>query len=263
MSFTQKYDYAPAMIFNGKLIGGALGLIIGWFAGGLGGAPVIIGIAAGIIGIGIGHYLFDRPAALSPSGKQAMFTAGVIALGAKLAKADGVVTDDEVEAFREVFKSAPGDMKYVARVFNLAKQDVAGYDLYADQIADAFKDDRDLMQDLMDGLFHIAAADGIIHPLEVKFLQDVSNKFGFTETEFKYILARHVPSDARSPYDVLGITPDISDGDLKTRYRKMVVENHPDRLIARGVPEEFIKIATDKLAVINDAYSEIAQERGL
>jgi len=252
------------MILAGKFIGGALGLAIGWYGGMFFfGAPVIVGIACGIIGIILGHILYDGPSASSPSGKQAMFTAGVIALGAKLAKADGVVTDDEVEAFREVFKSAPGDMKYVARVFNLAKQDVAGYELYADQIADAFKNDRDLMQDLIDGLFHIAAADGIIHQKEVEFLQDVAQKFGFTETEFKYILARHVPSDKRSPYDVLEVTPDIDDAALKSRYRKMVSENHPDRLIARGVPEEFIKIATDKLAVINEAYSEIAQERGL
>ena len=150
------------MIFSGKLIAGAIGCIMGWFAGGLFGQPVMMGIVAGLMGIGAGHFLIDRRRASSPSGKQAMFTAGVIALGAKLAKADGVVTDDEVEAFRQVFKSAPGDMKYVARVFNLAKQDVAGFELYADQIARAFKHDRNLMQDLIDGLFHIAAADGII-----------------------------------------------------------------------------------------------------
>lgn len=253
----------PRMLFSGKLIAGAVALALGWVIGGFFGQPVIAGIACGILGVGIGHALFDRSGGGPASGKQAVFTAGVIALGAKLAKADGVVTDDEVEAFREVFKSAPGDMKYVARVFNLAKQDVAGYEFYADQIADSFKDDRELMQDLIDGLFHIAAADGVIHPNEEEYLRDVSQKFGFTETEFKYILARHVPSDRRSPYDVLEITPEISDDDLKSHYRRMVSDNHPDRLIARGVPQEFIEIATEKLAAINEAYSEIAQERGL
>ncbi len=251
------------MFFTGKLIGGALGGIIGWFLGMVIGQPVVASVAAGLFGIGTGHFFFDRRSKAGSSRKREIFTAGVIALGAKLAKADGVVTPDEVEAFREVFKSAPRDMKYVARVFNLAKQDVAGFETYADQIAEAFKDDRDLMQDLIDGLFHIAAADGVIHPAEEEFLRSVAQRFGFTESEFRYIFARHVPSDKRSPYDVLEVTPEISDAELKRHYRKLVVDNHPDRLIARGVPQEFIEIATEKLAAINEAYSEITEERGL
>ena len=243
----------------GVTFGGVFGLILGLVFG----QPVIFGLLGGLAGIALGHYFFDRSGRASPSRKQEIFTAGVIALGAKLAKADGIVTEDEIVAFREVFKSAPEDKKYVARVFNLAKQDVAGFELYADQIAEAFKDDRELMQDLIEGLFHIAAADGFIHPREEEFLRAVASRFGFTETEFKYIMVRYVPSDKRSPYDVLEVTPDISDGELKSHYRKLVVDNHPDRLIARGVPQEFIEIATGKLAAINEAYGEIAQERGL
>ncbi len=70
-------------------------------------------------------------------------------------------------------------------------------------------------------------------------------------------------ADKRSPYDVLEVTPEISDADLKSHYRKLVAENHPDKLLARGVPEEFIALATEKIAAINEAYDEIAKERGL
>ncbi len=236
----------------------------------------IAGVAAGfalggpigaLVGGVAGHFAVDHEKAGSGEGKsqsdQVAFTVGVIALGAKMAKADGVVTADEVIAFKEVFKVPEGEMKNVARVFDLAKQDVAGYEAYADQLARIFRNNKDLLRDVIEGLFHIAKADGIIHPNEEAFLIEVSRRFGFTETEFKYTMARHVNINERSPYDVLEVSPEISDADLKKHYRKLVMENHPDKLVSRGVPEEFVKLATDKLAAINEAYDEIAKERGL
>ena len=233
----------------GKITGAAAG-----FA--LGGGPI-----GALIGAVAGHFTVDRER--GGDSDQIAFTIGVIALGAKMAKADGVVTADEVDAFKEVFKVPENEMKNVARVFDLAKQDVAGYDAYADQLAKIFKDNNELLKDILEGLFHIAKADGVIHPNEEAFLKDVSKRFGFSETEFKYTMARHVIADVRNPYDVLEITPEISNDDLKKHYRKLVTENHPDKLIARGVPTEFVDMANEKLAVINQAYEEIKKDRGL
>jgi DnaJ like chaperone protein len=235
----------------GKLAGAAAGLAIG-------------GPIGALVGGVAGHYAIDREGDQEGQAEnQVAFTVGVIALGAKMAKADGVVTMDEVNAFKEVFKVPEGEMKNVARVFNLAKQDVAGYEAYAEQLSTMFKGNRKLLEDVMEGLFHIAKADDQLHPNEEKFLAGVAKRFGFTDTEFSYIKARHVIAAKRNPYDVLGIQPGISNDELKSHYRRMVADNHPDKLIARGVPPEFIAIATEKVATINEAYGQIAKERGL
>lgn len=235
----------------GKMAGVAAGLAIG-------------GPIGALLGGFAGHFVIDRDQAEEGEAEnQVAFTVGVIALGAKMAKADGVVTKDEVNAFKDVFKVPDGEMKNVARVFNLAKQDVAGYEAYADQLASMFKGNRQLLEDVLDGLFHIAGADSVMHPREEDYLAQVAKRFGFTDTEFKYIKARHVVAEKRNPYDVLGLTPDVGDDALKAQYRKLVTENHPDKLIARGVPEEFVSMANDKIATINEAYGEIARERGL
>jgi DnaJ like chaperone protein len=192
---------------------------------------------------------------------QVAFTVGVIALGAKMAKADGVVTRDEVNALKEVFKIPAGEMKNVANIFNMAKQDVTGYQAYAEQLAAMLKGNRRLLEDVLEGLFHIAKADQVLHPREVEFLAEVANRFGITKTEFSYIKARHVVVAKRNPYDVLGVNASIGKDELKSHYHRLVLENHPDKLIARGVPKEFVAIATEKLAAINEAYAEITNER--
>ena len=133
------------------------------------------------------HYDGDRMAQ-----HQVAFTIGVIALGAKMAKADGIVTRDEVIAFKEVFKVPEGEMDNVSCIFNLAKQDVVGYEAYANQLASLLKGNRKLLEDVLEGLFHIAMADGVFHPNEERFLADVAQRFGFTPTEFNYFKARHV-----------------------------------------------------------------------
>jgi DnaJ like chaperone protein len=235
----------------GKLAGAAAGLAIG-------------GPIGALLGGVAGHYVIDRDKEQEgPAENQVAFTVGVIALGAKMAKADGVVTMDEVNAFKEVFKVPEGEMKNVARVFNLAKQDVAGYEAYAEQLAAMFKGNRKLLEDVLEGLFHIAKADDTLHPREEQFLHQVATRFGISDTEFSYIKARHVTAAKRNPYDVLGIPPSTSNDSLKSHYRKLVAENHPDKLMARGVPKEFVAIATEKIAAINEAYGSIAKERGI
>jgi DnaJ like chaperone protein len=189
------------------------------------------------------------------------FTIGVIALSAKMAKADGVVSPLEVAAFKKIFQSAPDEAANVERMFNLAKQDVAGYEAYADQIAALLKDDRKLLQDVLEGLLHMATADGVLHPKEDAFLADVAERFGFSPSEFRFFRARFV-KDNCNPYDVLRLDPSASDEDIKAQYRKLVRDNHPDKLMGRGVPADFVEIATRKLAAINAAYDTIVKERG-
>jgi len=211
-----------------------------------------------------GHHVADRDKKQDGAGEnQLPFTVGVIALGAKMAKADGVVTMDEVSAFKEAFKVSNAEMKHAARVFNLAKQDTGGYETYADQLVTVFKGNRKLLEDVLEGLFHIAKSDEAMHPREEQFLSQVAKRFGFTDTEFNYIKARHLTGDKRNPYDVLGVKRSITNKELESHYRKLLADNHPDKLMARGVPEEFVAIATEKVAAFNEAYDAIAKERGI
>ena len=194
---------------------------------------------------------------------QLPFTVGVIVLCAKMAKADGSVTTDEVKAFKEAFNVSAAEMKQAARIFNLAKQDMTGYESCAEQLVTVLKGNRKLLEDVLEGLFHVAKADEEVHPQEEQFLGQVAKLFGFTDTEFSYIKARHVTAAKRNPYDVLGVKPSVSDEELKSRYRMLVADNHPDQLIARGVPKEFVTIATEKVATLSEAYNAIVKERSI
>jgi DnaJ like chaperone protein len=190
------------------------------------------------------------------------FTIAVIALSAKMAKADGVVSPLELKAFADVFRYSPEEARNVERVFDMAKQDTAGYEAYAEQIAGLLKDDRKLLQHVLEGLMYVGTADGVLHPQEDLFLKSVATRFGFSDSEYRFFRARFVVDNA-NPYDALRLTPEASDAEVKAQYRKLVRDNHPDRLMANGVPAEFIELATRKLAAINDAYDIIARERGL
>jgi DnaJ like chaperone protein len=168
-----------------------------------------------------------------------------------------------VAAFKEVFHIPPEEMKNVGRVFDLARRDAHGFEPYAEQIASLFADSPQVLEDLIDGLFHIAKADNVMHPAELEFLRDVAAIFGFDDNEFARIREGHLGPDEADPYQVLGVARDISEGDLKTAYRKLIREHHPDTLIAQGLPQEFVDVANGKLATINDAYDRIEAERGL
>lgn len=193
--------------------------------------------------------------------RSVMFTIAVIALGAKMAKADGHVTRDEVTAFKEVFHISPEDEAQAARVFNLARQDIAGFDDYARRIKALYADNDETLCDLMEGLFHIALADGEYHPNENVFLRDVAEIFGFDERRFTRIRARFVPDAERDPYDVLGVPADAPTEQVRKAWRTLVKESHPDRLHARGVPEEALRLAETRMIAVNRAWEQINAAR--
>ena len=185
------------------------------------------------------------------------FTIAVIALGAKMAKADGLGTRDEVTAFRQVFHIPASETQNAARVFDLARKDVAGFDLYAARIRDMFGAGHQALVDLLEGLFYIAVADGRYHPNENVFLEEVARIFGVQSRDFVNMRARFVPDENPDPYCVLGVDPTADAETVRQAWRALVREYHPDRMIARGVPEEAMKLAEKRLIQANWAYEEI------
>lgn len=217
-------------------------------------------IGEALSALSAGESLKDVLAKLTtPPERSVGFTIAVIALGAKMAKADGRVTRDEVAAFRDVFHIPKGEEANAARVFNLARNDIAGFDGYARQITRMFGPGEKVLEDVLDGLFHIAAADGKYHPGENDFLQEVAEIFGIGEECFKRLRARY-SRDHSDPYQVLGVSPGDDAKAIRAKWRELVQVNHPDRVIARGVPEEAVKLAERRLAQINEAYEEIRSD---
>jgi DnaJ like chaperone protein len=195
--------------------------------------------------------------------RRVAFSVALIALSAKMAKADGVVTPNEVKAFRQIFAVPPREARNVARLYDIAKADLAGFEAYASRIArlcGTGKPNCGVLEDIIDGLFHIAKADGTLHEREGRFLHRIAEIFQISEEHYQSILARHVNIGSADPYVVLGIERGRSLDEVKKQYRKLVAANHPDKLIARGLPEEFVRIATTRIAAINAAFEAI--ERG-
>jgi len=193
--------------------------------------------------------------------REAAFAIAMIALSAKMAKADGVVSRSEVDAFCGIFSIPEGEERNVSRVYNLAKRDIAGFDSYARDVARLFADDPAMLEAVLDGLFDIARADGVVHEREVAYLSEVARIFGFDERTFDTIRARHTIDDGADPFVVLGADRSWDYARLRQHYRRLVAENHPDKLMAHGVPEEFSRIANDRLAAINAAWDQVERVR--
>lgn len=236
----------------GKIVGGAAGFALG-------------GPLGALLGAVVGHG-FDRIAREARQGgedqtRRLAFTIGVIVLGAKLAKADGFVSRDEVAAFREVFQVPSSEVRNVARIFNLARRDSAGFQPYARQIAGMFPPGSPVLEELLRCLFHIAKADGFVQQAELSYLREVAGIFGFDAAAFDRIRRSELVPDAEDPYALLGVTPDDDDAAIRAAYRRLAREHHPDRLIAAGLPEEFLDMANRKMAAINGAFDRIRRER--
>lgn len=221
-------------------------------------------LAALAKGESIGDIL-DRLCAEASPERSVGFTIAVIALGAKMAKADGEVTRDEVQAFRRIFEIAPEEEANAARVFNFARQDVAGFEAYARKVAALFNatgealcaDDRNVLIDLLEGLFQIAMSDGQYHPQEDEYLAEVARIFGLDERCYRVLRARFVEGVPRDPYDVLGLAPGATLAQARAAWRQGVKDSHPDVMIARGVPREAVKLAERRLIAINAAWDEL------
>lgn len=192
--------------------------------------------------------------------RKVAFSVALIALSAKMAKADGVVTVDEVKAFHEFFAVPPEEMRNVTRLYRIAQQDIAGFETYARQMAALCGGEAHecaMLEDILDALYHVAKADGVVHEREQKYLARIAEVFEIEESHFAQIQARHLLEGSADPYVLLGLAPGATVDEIKKRYRQLVAENHPDRLIARGVPEEFIIIANGRLAALNGAYEQL------
>ncbi|MDO6963529.1 J domain-containing protein [Rhizobium alvei] len=195
--------------------------------------------------------------------RKVAFSVAVIALSAKMAKADGIVTSGEVQAFQQIFDYPESEAQNVARLYNLAKQDVAGYEAYAGKLAglcSSGAQDCPVLENVLDGLFHIAKADGAIHENEMQFLENVAAIFLMSEERFEQITARHVFVGGHDPYRVLGVSRQDDLQTIRRQYRALVREHHPDLLVSRGVPQSFHAIAHDRMARFNAAYAAIEKE---
>ncbi|WP_051388572.1 TerB family tellurite resistance protein [Hyphomicrobium nitrativorans] len=188
-----------------------------------------------------------------PAHETAAFSAAVIALAAKMAKADGVAVRLECETFERFFEPTPDELPRIRRLYNLASQDTAGFEAYAASIARMLDGEPDLKINVLECLLMIACADGVLHPAEEAFLRTVGETFGVSCERFRKIRARFV-SDMSDPYHVLGVDPAASQQEIRARYLELVRRFHPDHLVARGAQAALIKAATVKLAAINAAY---------
>ena len=197
----------------------------------------------------------------APPERSVAFTIAVLALGAKLAKVDGTVKRSEVAAFREVFTIAPRDEAAAARVYNLARRDAAGYRYYARQIAALFAGHPALLEQVLEGLFHVALADGGYHAAEDAMLGEIATIFGLGPLDFQRLRGRLVPGAEPDPYSVLGVAPQAPLAEVRAAWRAELKRSHPDVLTGQGLPPEAIRLAERRLFAVNRAWERIRAAR--
>jgi len=196
-----------------------------------------------------------------PPGEDPAFSTAVTALGAKLAKADGRAQVSEFDTFSQVFQTDAASERNVHRLYDLARQTTRGFESYAKRLAKRYRNCPTLLEDVLDGLFHIAGADGVVTEDELIYLETVSELFGFSPLVFRRLKATHLGLAADDPYAVLAVPHDAPDEVVRATWRQMLSEAHPDRARGRGLPSEFIEVAEAKSAAINSAFDAIMRER--
>lgn len=196
-----------------------------------------------------------------PPGADPAFATAVTALGAKLAMADGWAQDVEQTAFLQVFKPEDAARRDVLRLYELARQTPHGFESYAKRLAKRYSSCPQILEDVLEGLFHIAVADGYLTHEEETYLETVSRLFGLKSTTYRSIRSGYVPTDAEDPYVILGIEPHASDDEVRKARRLRLSDVHPDRIRARGLPADFETLYTQKAARINLAFDGIMKER--
>ena len=238
----------------GRLLGGAAGFALGGPIG------AILGVMAGSA--------FDRKkqrsfnfSNISQEQKQQIFTISFIVLSAKLAKSDGQVTNDEIQAFKEKFNVPKSELSKVGKIFNEAKKDVYGYKQIADQVGLVFANNKILLEEMLNNLFFIAASDGQISLKEVELLRSISQSFLIDENTFQRIFQMNLKDNTSDPYRILDVKREDSDQEIRKKWIELNKEHHPDNLIAKGMPKEFIEQSNKELAAINLAYDKIKEIR--
>jgi DnaJ like chaperone protein len=201
----------------------------------------------------------DCPAGLP--GEDPAFSTAVTALGAKLAKADGRASAEEFAVFAEVFHPDAASERDVRRLYDLARQTTRGFESYARRLAKRYSGCPQLLEDVIDGLFHIARADGALNGDELTYLEQVADLFKLSPLTFRRLKAMHMGPATGDPYVVLHVAHDAPDDMVRDAWREALSENHPDRAMARGLPAEYVDVANAKSAAINAAYDLIVRER--
>ena len=235
----------------GKILGGATGFAFGGPIGAL---------LGGVAGHAIDKIKTKKKLPEETALKQIGFTIGVIVLSAKMAKADGKVTEDEIRAFKEKINVPDSEIKNVAKLWDQAKKTTDGFQIYARQIANLLEKNSSVLEELLKLLIIIALADGKITIPEIKYLKEVGNIFGFSEEDFERIYSSKsgVSSD---PYQILGVSRDASVDEIKQKWKQLAINHHPDRLISQGIPEDLIHKSTSRLKEINNAWDTIQNKR--
>jgi len=235
----------------GKIIGSATGFAFGGPIGAL---------VGGIAGHAVDKIHPKDRLPKEKALKQIGFTIGVIVLSAKMAKADGKVTKEEIIAFRKKVNVPINEIKNVGRLWDQARQTIDGFEIYAKQITNLLGKKSPVLEELLNLLLFIAKADGIISPEEISYLKKVSIIFGFLENDFERIYSSNM-GNHMNPFQVLGVSEDTPIKNIKNKWKILAINHHPDRLIAKGMPEDFIEKSTARLQEINNAWDIIQKKQ--
>ena len=219
---------------------------------------------AGPIGALIGSMLGGRISSARRSGfrqsfaqSQQMFAISLIILTAKLSKADGYVSKEELVAVKQKLKIPDHEIDQVGKIFNKAKEDSLGYEPYAQQIAKIYRKQPAILDEVINILFYVAEADGKVSESELAMIRSIANIFGLSDSQFDGIKESRKSSDKLNPYVVLGCNPSDDFTAIRKKYIKLSKEHHPDVLVNKGVPTEVIEESKKKMRAINSAFDTI------
>ena len=188
---------------------------------------------------------------------QQVFALSLIVLSAKLSKADGQVSREELIAVKDKLKIPENELDQVGKIFNKAKEEKTGYEPYAKQIAQIYRGNINVLEEVINILFYIAEADGNVSHSELKMIEDIARIFGLSEIQINGIKESRKSSDKLNPYIVLESKPDESIEVIRKRYLKLSKEHHPDLLVSKGVPQEVINESKVKMRAINSAWAQV------
>ena len=236
------------MAIWGSLIGGMIGFSLGGPFGMLLGS-LIGGKISRAKARSSGFGSFAQP--------QQVFALSLIVLSAKLSKADGQVSREELIAVKEKLKIPESELDQVGKIFNKAKEEKTGYEPYAKQIGQIYKGNINVLEEVINILFYIAEADGNVSDSEMKMIEDIARIFGLNEVQINGIKESRKSSDKLNPYIVLESKPDDPVEVIRKRYLKLSKEHHPDLLVSKGVPQEVIDESKAKMRAINSAWDQI------